>query len=32
MQIVDEIGMIEVTCEFCTSVYRFEREKVSELF
>ncbi|MDV6234044.1 Hsp33 family molecular chaperone HslO [Leptospira ellisii] len=32
MQIVDEVGLIEVTCEFCTSVYRFEREKVSELF
>ncbi|TGK30269.1 Hsp33 family molecular chaperone HslO [Leptospira yasudae] len=32
MQIVDEIGMIEVTCEFCTSIYRFEKEKVSELF
>ncbi|MBW0433165.1 Hsp33 family molecular chaperone HslO [Leptospira yasudae] len=32
MQIVEEVGMIEVTCEFCTSIYRFEREKVSELF
>lgn len=32
MQILDEVGMIEVTCEFCTSVYRFERKKVSELF
>ncbi|MCG6166264.1 Hsp33 family molecular chaperone HslO [Leptospira sanjuanensis] len=32
MQIVEEVGMIEVTCEFCTSVYRFEKEKVSELF
>lgn len=32
MQIVDEVGMIEVTCEFCTSIYRFEKEKVSELF
>ncbi|XDD50275.1 Hsp33 family molecular chaperone HslO [Leptospira sp. WS92.C1] len=32
MQIVEEVGMIEVTCEFCTSVYRFEKERVSELF
>lgn len=32
MSILEEVGMIEVTCEFCTSVYRFEKERVNELF
>lgn len=32
MDIAEEQGQIEVTCEFCNSVYRFPKEQVLELF
>ncbi len=32
MDIAEEQGQIEVTCEFCNSIYRFPKEQVLELF
>ncbi|TGK07140.1 Hsp33 family molecular chaperone HslO [Leptospira semungkisensis] len=32
MDIAEEQGQIEVTCEFCNSIYRFPKDRVLELF
>ncbi|EPG74228.1 chaperonin HslO [Leptospira fainei serovar Hurstbridge str. BUT 6] len=32
MDIAEEQGQIEVTCEFCNSIYRFPKDQVLELF